>query len=421
VTTLTVRTAPVTRQSALPDLLVIGGAAIAPIDLFIVRSLTVYDVCIALAAVYLVRQRRMVWPSWGYNAAAYVFVLTALLSAFRATHPFEALTQVLQYAFIFFVQVPAVLSVVTSRYRAVVSVALLCVGTLVAVAYAWWFQPTQGSGRVVAFFSENPNRLGYPAAYLLPLLLTLWVLSRRARARRLRVTATVGVVVGVFLSIWAVYASGSRSSVPGAVVALLVLVVLRPGLGLVRAAGRLVVLLLVCGVLVGGLAAAGQLPDTLEDRITRSFDVGDPEARSNLVGDREHLLDAGIAAFRESPLLGTGLDNFRYVAPAYDVEATTQLPHNLWLQLLAQVGVIGTAAFATWLVLWGRDVVTAVRRVAWADAHLLWGIFSALAGILAIFFFAPEMLDRHYWLIAALGLAAVRGSRGHATTKGPPS
>jgi hypothetical protein len=36
---------------------------------------------------------------------------------------------------------------------------------------------------------------------------------------------------------------------------------------------------------------------------------------------------------------------------------------------------------------------------------------SAMVGVLAILFFAPEMLDRHYWLIFALGLAVVNGLR----------
>ena len=369
------------------------------------------------ALLYLWRQHRLVWPPRGYVAAAYVFLLAALLSAFRATQALEAVTQVLQYAFIFLVQVPVVISVVTSRYRAVLSAALLCVGTLAAIAHAWVLRPTQGAGRVVVFYSENPNRLGYPAAYLVPLLIVLWTLSR-SRDRRVRALVTVSVVVGIYLSLWAVSASGSRSSLLGTAVALLVLVVARPGLGLRRAAGRMLALMVVCGVVAGGLLATGQVPDTLEQRINRSLDASDADAQAHLVGDREHLADAGLNAFLETPWLGTGLDNFRYVAPRYDVEATPQLPHNLWLQLLVQVGAVGTVAFAAWLLFWLRDVATAVRRVEPPDAHLLWGLFSAMAGILTIFMFAPEMLDRHYWLVAALGLATAIGGRQHATSKG---
>lgn len=403
---------------SIPNVLVVGGALVAPLNLLIVRSFSVYDLLIGVALLYLWRQHRIVWPPTGYLAASYVFLLAALVSGFRATYASEALTQFLQYAFIFFVQVPVVLSVVTTRRRVVVSVVLLCVGTLGAIAHAWLFRPTQGSGRVVVFYSENPNRLGYPAAYLVPLLIVLWVLSRR-QGRSVRAVATVSVLLGLYLSVWAVSASGSRSSLLGAGLAVLVVIVMRPGLGLVRAAGRLLALCLIGGVLVAGLAATGQLSTSLEERITRSLDSTDAEAQAHLVNDREHLANAGMIAFLESPLLGTGLDNFRYVSPRYDPEATPQLPHNLWLQLLVQVGVIGAVAFAGWLLLWCHDVVAAVRRAQPADAQLLWGLFASLLGILAIFMFAPEMLDRHYWLVAVLGLAVVRGSRASSAPKGP--
>jgi O-antigen ligase len=393
-----------------PDVLVIGGAVLAPLNLLIYRSFSVYDLLVFVALFYVLRERRFVWPPAGYLAAAYVFTIAALVSAFRSTYAVEAMTQVLQYAFIFFVQVPVVISVVRTRARAVTSIALLCFGTLAAILHAYVFRPTQGAGRVVVFYSENPNRLGYPAAYLIPLLIALWLLSRYA-GRPMRVTAMVALLAGTYLSIWAVAASGSRSSLLGAGVALLVFVVLRPGLGLWRAAGRLLALAVLGGVVGLGLMASGQLPSTLEERIVRSLDRTDVEAQSHLVGDREHLANAGMTAFLETPLVGHGLDNFRYVAPSYDIEASPQLPHNLWLQLGVQVGAIGAAAFAVWLLLWGFDVVGTVRRAHPFDATLLWGLFASMAGILTIFMFAPEMLDRHYWLIAALGLAAVRGCR----------
>jgi hypothetical protein len=405
-----------TPASRVPEYLVIGGSAVAPLNLLIVRSLTVYDVLIAVALWSLVHRRELVWPGKHYLALSYVFVVITLLSAFRATYATEAMTQTLQYVFVLFVQVPVIVSVVTTRRRAVASIALLCVGTLGAILHAYLTQSTQGSGRVLVFYSENPNRLGYPAAYLVPMLLALWFIARESR-QAVRILSAVGVLVGLYLSIWAVSASGSRSSLVGTVAALLVYVVLRPGLGLLRSVGRLVTLCLVCGAVGTALAVTGQLPATLEERITRSLDNSDPDAQSHLVADREHLANAGVRAFMESPLLGTGLDNFRYVTPRYDLDATPQLPHNLWLQLLVQVGAIGTAAMALYLLAWVREMTVRARRVHPLDTQVMWCLVASLAGVLVIFMFAPEMLDRHYWLIVALGLATLQGTRADATAE----
>lgn len=413
--TTTVLDPPRTAGVTLTDGLVIGGCLVAPLNLLIVRSLTVYDVLLGLALVDLLRHRMLRMPDRRYLAASYVFLLVAVLSSFRATYSTEALTQTLQYAFIFFIQVPVLLSIVRTRRRAVVCVAMLCLGTLLAILHSFLFRPTQDAGRVVVFYSENPNRLGYPAAYLLPLLLVLWYLSR-GRRPTMRLLVALGCLTGGYLAVWAVFASGSRSSLLGTVMALVVFVAIRPGHGIIGMLGRTLALVAVLGALGWGLISTGQLPSTLQDRVDRSFGPGaDREDQAHLVGDREHLVDAGVRAFVDSPFLGTGLDNFRYVTTDYNLFATPQLPHNLWLQLLVQVGLVGTLAFAAYLLWWWRDAIAAFRRSSPADRHLLWGLAASLAGILTIFMFAPEMLDRHYWLIVALGLAVVRG-----TTATPP-
>ena len=58
----------------------------------------------------------------------------------------------------------------------------------------------------------------------------------------------------------------------------------------------------------------------------------------------------------------------------------------------------------------------AYRLAAPADRELLWGLVAAVSGVLTIFMFAPEMLDRHYWLFVALGLAVATGVRARPRT-----
>jgi O-antigen ligase len=390
------------------QLLVVGGAVVAPMNLLIVRSLTLYDVVIALAFVLLLRDGALRMPPRGYLVAGNVFLLAATLSAFRASYPIEALTQCLQYAFVFFVLIPAVLSVVRTRKTAIICIALVCAGTLAAMLHAYLTQSTQGAGRVLVFYSDNPNRLGYPAAYLAPLLILLWRASRRLRPG-LRTASTLLCLGSGYLTVWAIAASASRSSALGMLAALAVLVVLRPGVPPGRRLLKVASLSAAVAAVAGLLVATGSLPTTLEERVARSFSAED---QGKLVGDREHLANAAVIAFVEFPYLGSGLDNFRYVTTNYDLDATPQLPHNQWLQLMVQVGAFGTLAFAALLLLWLRDMVAAYRFAgSRPDRSLLWALVASMCGVLTIFMFAPEMLDRHYWLFVALGLAAATGVR----------
>ena len=50
-------------------------------------------------------------------------------------------------------------------------------------------------------------------------------------------------------------------------------------------------------------------------------------------------------------------------------------------------------------------MVRAYRIASLADREVLWALVAAMCGVLTIFMFAPEMLDRHYWLFVAMGLA----------------
>src|SRR5690606_15138093 len=103
------------------------------------------------------------------------------------------------------------LAVIRTRRAALMSLALMCAGTLAASLHAHIVQPTQGAGRVVVFYSENPNRLGYPTVYLLPILIVLWIYAYRRMRQHLLLTSLL-VAGSVYLSIWALAASASRSA-----------------------------------------------------------------------------------------------------------------------------------------------------------------------------------------------------------------
>ena len=112
----------------------------------------------------------------------------------------------MQYAFIFFVQIPVIVTVV--RSKAVLHAVLIAfiAGTLVGILTAYVLQVPSGAGRLQTIFNDNAGRLGQPTAYLLPFVL-FFLADWWRNFRRLRV-----IVIGggtVYLLVWALAASGS--------------------------------------------------------------------------------------------------------------------------------------------------------------------------------------------------------------------
>jgi O-antigen ligase len=381
------------------DVVFLIGAFIAPMNLLVFKSFSAYDFSVAVLWFLIIAgplRLRSLPPM--FSLPAYVFLLAASISTFRATQPAEALTQLLQFAFIFFVQIPVVLTVVRSRSVLRAALVAILAGALVGIATAYVVQQPSGAGRLQTVFSDNAGRLGQPTAYLLPFVLFFLIDWWR---RGHKVPALVAGGVTLYFMIWALAASGSRAGAVGTFVSLLVFVVFR---GVTERPRRIIRRTAVAVAMIGVLAflvlRTDYFPPSLSERVTRSFTPGD-----ELADDRVGLNRAGLRAFRESPLVGTGLDNFQYVAWRYDAPSN-QAPHNIWIQFLVQVGIVGTAMILVivggwFLLLFRAHISSRVRRTR----DLLWAFLAYGASLMAIFMTAPLIVHRHYWLIFGLGIA----------------
>jgi hypothetical protein len=125
---------------------------------------------------------------------------------------------------------------------------------------------------------------------------------------------------------------------------------------------------------------------------------------------------AALLAFAEHPLIGLGPGQFPSSYTTYarkagveDLHATDRRAHSLFLAMLAEVGILGTAVFLGILAAIAIPLVRIRRRAQDpVDALIATGL---LLGILA-FLFAGAFLDlayaRYFWLL--LGLAAAAGT-----------
>lgn len=377
------------------------SAFIVPLSLSIARAFTAYDLLTAVLAVLIFGSRRRLRRIPTSCLVAALFLLSAgLISAFRSTYPVEAINQVLQYAFIFFVQIPVILTVVRSRRMVERALLAFIAGYAVVVLVAMLSDRVQGAGRVVPYFNDNPNALGVPVAFLTPLILyfvrSLW---------RRHVLGAVAIgCTAVYLMLWALNASASRGAAIGTIVSASVFVVCADGPRIDRTTlfrlGAVALAIVSLGVLV---IYSPIYPSTLRERIVGSVTTSqDP----TVTDDRVTLDRAAWRAFLASPLVGTGFDNFRYVSQVYDPEATFHDPHDLWIQFLAQTGIVGAAAFAFIIGRWFLMLFRVQRSSgALGVQGLAWAFIAAFAGVLTVGLATPVIILRHYWLLFGLAMA----------------
>jgi O-antigen ligase len=119
--------------------------------------------------------------------------------------------------------------------------------------------------------------------------------------------------------------------------------------------------------------------------------------------------------FTSRPLLGVGLNNFSYLYQDYTKtlglapSATQRSPHNLYLEVAAEQGVIGLIVFLTMIALAFRAVLRTRRRFINAGmvdyADMTTGFAIAFAGYLFAALFVHAAYPRYFYLLIGIAFA----------------
>jgi putative inorganic carbon (HCO3(-)) transporter len=214
----------------------------------------------------------------------------------------------------------------------------------------------------------------------------------------------------VFIAVAAMFLTFSR----GAAIALLAMAALAVGLRIVGAR---------IGLTLAALAVVGLvlLAPGYVERVGTLGDVGADVAAGEEATDMSILgrITLNIAAwevFLDRPLLGAGPGNFSELSVAYSRQVglrpfdTPFEAHNLYLEVLADSGIIGFAAFA---LLIGYLIVGLLRRrrelraVDPRMAALATAILFALVAYLATGTFLHLSYERYFWMLVAIAGAAI--------------
>jgi O-antigen ligase len=258
---------------------------------------------------------------------------------------------------------------------------------------------------------DDPNGLATVLMAALALSLGLAAALRRMPLARM---AVIGVAT---LCAAAIFLTGSRSGLIALGVALAAFIVVGS-----RWRGRILVLALV-------LAVAG---------VGYYKYVASPGLRSHVstVGSGESRLDLWTVGWRmvqKHPVEGVGAGNFPVSSVHYLLEpgaiarsdsfvGTPQVAHNTYLELWAELGLVGLLLFLSMVGLCLRSALRAARVFArQGDIRMEMiarALFVALAGFLAAAFFVSREYAKDGWLLLGLApavLAIARSRDGPAT------
>jgi O-antigen ligase len=257
----------------------------------------------------------------------------------------------------------------------------------------------------------DPNEL---ASVLVPgMILAAGLAIALKRAPLLRIACLVASALcaaGVFLSL-------SRGGLIATAVALLVAL-------LVAGRWRVQALLLVLLVACGGLFYYGFVAS--EDAVDRVTRVEGGTGRSDLWTIGWRMVEA-------EPVGGVGIGNFQTASIHYLLEPGAlqrdefivdepKSAHNSYLQMLAELGVIGATLFISIILFALLCMLRAARifdRMGERGLELLArAMLVALAGVLAADFFISETYSKQLWLLLGLGPALL--GVAHGLGKRPP-
>lgn len=206
--------------------------------------------------------------------------------------------------------------------------------------------------------------------------------------RSLAAQLPLGVVAGGFLGVFA-YALGLTQTrmawlaVAAAAPFVLLYILVNRTQPFAATAYRAGLGLLLCVLVGGGLfltwdAMEKRVFDRL-DELAAAMRLDGAQLGDVGIGARYHKLATGLEVFEERPLTGWGMGAS---APLYAGEAGVRMEtddvHNLYVQVLVELGLVGAALGALFVVLLGRSVWRAYRAGLFPSDLVMWIAVSAL-------------------------------------------
>lgn len=245
-------------------------------------------------------------------------------------------------------------------------------------------------GRVVSTF-ENPNVLAEYLIMVIPLVFTVVLLGRTHKGR------FVGIISVASLVACLVY-TWSRGAWLGIILGMIVFLLMY---------SKNTMTAMFFGVLAIPLLPA-ILPSSIVSRFASIGNLSDSSTSYRVFiwrGVLNMLKDyAGTG-------IGIGYDSFKLVYPAYAFSAIESAPHshNLYLQIVTELGVIGLAVFLIFIFLYAQSSFSIhandSRKEKLISSALFCGIVSVLVQGMTDYIWYNYRVFLAFWLFIGLGVA----------------
>lgn len=350
-------------------------------------------------------------------AALMAFLVWSAVSALWAESPSATATSTLRFA-LDAMLMPIVFWAIRERRHVVWVYGVFVVGVLLSVL--WGISVGKAATGVSAAQVGRLTGANVEANVLATLLIVCTVFaSALAVVLRRMPMARVLAVLAALAATAAFFGTFSR----GGIVALTVVILAS---GFYAGRSRPAFVALVLGVILVG---AVFLKDTTSSAVQR--------LASTSTSGRADVWKVGLRMVRANPIVGVGSGNYTAAEPHYllatpgpitraDLIVGTPFPaHNVYLQILAEMGVIGLVLFVSVILL---SIGAAVKSVKLFEAVgdrsmevLGRSLVLALVGILAADFFISDQYDKQLWLLLAMGPALLAIARGSPLARGAGS
>lgn len=163
------------------------------------------------------------------------------------------------------------------------------------------------------------------------------------------------------------------------------------------------------------------LPTTYRDRFTSLFVVTTDNGiyqDTSLRGRSSEML-TGLAMWANHPILGVGVGNYKPNYQRYaqlvgiEFRAEPRDPHSLYVQLMAETGILGTVAFLGMIILLFDALNKACRDIEKSPHLTEWlpwisSLRFAILSYLLTSIFLHNAYIRYLWILIAMALAGIQ-------------